>query len=78
MAGWFEQLAGALAIFCALLDIFLTVLYAKIGSHGASRAGTGIISLRVARATWWMFRHISSRLPTLHGLRHGRDRPGHR
>jgi hypothetical protein len=63
MAGWFEQLAGALLIFCALLDIFLTVLYAKIGSHGLSRAGTGIISLRVARATWWMFRHISSRLP---------------
>jgi hypothetical protein len=63
MAGWFEQLAGALLIFCALLDIFLTVLYAKIGSHGASRAGTGIISLRVARATWWVFRHISSRLP---------------
>jgi hypothetical protein len=63
MAGWFEQLAGALLIFSALLDIFLTVLYAKIGSHGASRAGTGIISLRVGRATWWMFRHISSRLP---------------
>jgi hypothetical protein len=63
MAGWFEQLAGALLIFCALIDIFLTVLYAKIGSHGASRAGTGIISLRVGRATWWMFRHLSSRLP---------------
>jgi hypothetical protein len=63
MAGWFEQLAGALLIFCALLDIFLTVLYARIGSHGLSRAGTGIISLRVARATWWIFRHIPSRLP---------------
>jgi hypothetical protein len=63
MAGWFEQLAGALLIFCALLDIFLTVLYAKIGPHGASRAGTGIISLRVGRATWWMFRRISSRRP---------------
>jgi hypothetical protein len=63
MAGWLEQLAGALLILCALLDIFLTVLYARIGSHGLSRAGTGIISLRVARATWWMFRHIPSRLP---------------
>jgi hypothetical protein len=62
MAARFEQLAGALLMFCALLDIFLTVLYAKIGSHGASRAGARIISLRVARATWWMFRHISSRL----------------
>jgi hypothetical protein len=63
MAGWFEQLAGALLILCALLDIFLTVLYAKIGSHGASRAGAGIISLRVARATWWIFRRLSLRLP---------------
>jgi hypothetical protein len=63
MAGWFEQLAGALLICCALIDIFVTVLYAKIGSHGASRAGTGIISLRVGRATWWMFRRLSSRLP---------------
>ena len=63
MAGWFEQLAGALLILCVLVDIFLTVLYAKIGAHGASRAGAGIISLRVARVTWWMFRHISSRLP---------------
>jgi hypothetical protein len=63
MAGWIEQLAGALLIFCALVDIFLTVLYARIGSHGASRAGTGIISLRVARATWWLFRHIAHRLP---------------
>jgi hypothetical protein len=61
MAGWFEQLLGALLILCALIDIFFTVLYAKIGTHGASRAGTGIISLRVARATWWMFRRISSR-----------------
>jgi hypothetical protein len=61
MAEWFEQLLGALLILCALIDIFFTVLYAKIGTHGASRAGTGIISLRVARATWWMFRRISSR-----------------
>ncbi|TQK02828.1 two pore domain potassium channel family protein [Herbaspirillum sp. SJZ107] len=63
MAGWIEQLAGALVILCTLLDIFLTALYAKIGAHGASRAGAGIISLRVARATWWLFRHITGRLP---------------
>ena len=63
MAGWFEQVAGALLIVCAFLDIFLTVLYAKIGSHGASRAGAGVISLRVARAIWWVFRHITGRLP---------------
>jgi hypothetical protein len=63
MAKWFEQLLGALLILCVLVDIFLTVLYAKIGSHGASRAGAGIISLRVARAAWWIFRNVSSRLP---------------
>lgn len=63
MAGWIEQLAGALVILCTLLDIFLTALYAKIGAHGASRAGAGIISLRVARAIWWIFRHITGRLP---------------
>jgi hypothetical protein len=63
MAAWIEQLAGALVILCTLLDIFLTALYAKIGAHGASRAGAGIISLRVARATWWVFRHITGRLP---------------
>jgi hypothetical protein len=63
MAGWFEQLAGALLMFCVLIDIFFTVLYAKIGSQGASRAGTGIISLRVARATWWMFRRLSAGPP---------------
>lgn len=63
MAGWFEQVAGVLVILCALLDIFLTVLYAKIGARGASRAGAGVISLRVARAIWWLFRRLSSRLP---------------
>lgn len=63
MAEWIERLAGALLILCALADIFLTVLYAKIGPHGASRAGTGIVSLRVARVTWWMFRHIPGRRP---------------
>lgn len=63
MAGWFEQLVGALVVCFALLDIFLTVLYAKIGAHGASRAGAGIVSLRVARATWWIFRRLSGRLP---------------
>lgn len=63
MAGWFEQLVGVLVILVALLDIFLTVLYAKIGADGASRAGAGIVSLRVARVVWWMFRRISGRLP---------------
>jgi hypothetical protein len=63
MAAWFEQLVGAVLVLCVLLDIFLTVLYARIGAHGASRAGAGFISLSVARASWWVFRQISRRLP---------------
>jgi len=39
-----EQVAGALLMAVVLLDVFLTVLYARIG--------TGIISTRLARATW--------------------------
>jgi len=62
MAGWIEQLAGVALVLFAVLDIFLTVLYAKIGSHGASRAGAGIVSLRVARATWWVFCRLTLRL----------------
>lgn len=41
---------------------FHAVLYTNIGTHGASRAGTGIISLGVARATWRMFRRLPTRL----------------
>jgi len=63
MAGRFEQLAGVALVLFTVLDIFLTVLYAKIGSRGASRAGAGIVSLRVARAVWWVFRKLTLRLP---------------
>src|SRR5690349_6244412 len=43
----FEQLVGALLLLMTLLDVFLTVLYA--------RAGTGIISYKLARLIWWIF-----------------------
>lgn len=48
---WFEQIAGALLMLLILLDVFLTVLYA--------RAGAGIFSPRVARLVWWFFKIIS-------------------
>jgi hypothetical protein len=49
--GTFEQILGALLLLLVLLDVFLTVLYA--------RANTGIISPHVARFVWWAFRAIS-------------------
>ena len=42
-----EQIAGALVMLLILLDVFLTVLYARMD--------TGFISQRVARAVWWVF-----------------------
>jgi hypothetical protein len=48
---WLEPVAGALVMFIALLDLFLTVLYA--------RAGTGFVSDQLARSTWALFRWIS-------------------
>src|SRR3954466_14890980 len=48
---WLEPAAGVLLMFLALLDLFLTVLYA--------RAGAGFISDRVARTNWAFFRWFS-------------------
>ncbi|HEV2800509.1 MAG TPA: hypothetical protein VGW12_08435 [Pyrinomonadaceae bacterium] len=51
MFQWLEQTLGAIVILLVLLDVFLTVLYA--------RAGTGIISDRLARLAWRVFRLVS-------------------
>jgi hypothetical protein len=48
---WIEPAAGVLLMLLALLDIFLTVLYA--------RAGAGFISDHVARSTWAFFHWFS-------------------
>ena len=48
---WVEQIIGALLMLLILLDVFLTVLYA--------RADAGILSPRVALGVWWLFRTIS-------------------
>jgi hypothetical protein len=50
--GVVEQLAGLCVLMVILLDIFLTVLYA--------RAGTGLIAPHVERALWQVIRHIST------------------
>src|SRR3954464_11319362 len=46
-----EPIAGAALMLLALLDLFLTVLYA--------RAGAGFISDRVARANWRLFHGLA-------------------
>jgi hypothetical protein len=46
-----EQIAGAAVMAVVLLDIFLTVLYA--------RAGTALFSPAVSRAVWFVFRVVS-------------------
>lgn len=48
---WVEQIIGALLMLLILLDVFLTVLYA--------RADAGILSHRVALLVWWLFKTIS-------------------
>jgi hypothetical protein len=52
MAHWVEPIAGTLLMALILADVFLTVLYA--------RAGTGIISDRLARLVWLVLRRASS------------------
>lgn len=49
---WIEPIAGALLMALVLADVFLTVLYA--------RAGTGIISDRLARLVWLALRGLAS------------------
>ncbi len=48
---WLEQALGALLVLFILLDVFLTVLYARIGAS--------VLARWLARLTWWLFRGIS-------------------
>jgi len=51
MQNWLEPLAGGIVLAITLLDVFLTVLYA--------RAGTGLLAPRLARGVWRIFRGLS-------------------
>jgi hypothetical protein len=51
MQDWLEPLAGGIVLAITLLDVFLTVLYA--------RAGTGLLAPRLARGVWRVFRWFS-------------------
>ena len=46
-----EQVVGVALVLLVMADVFLTVLYARIGA--------GILSPRIARGTWWMFERVS-------------------
>lgn len=48
---WLEPALGAALIGLVLLDVFWTVLYARIS--------TGILSYRIARVTWVVFLRVS-------------------
>ncbi|MDQ3206876.1 MAG: potassium channel family protein [Pseudomonadota bacterium] len=47
-------LAGTLLVLLALADVFVTVLYA--------RAGTGLLTPHVYRATWMLFKRVGARI----------------
>lgn len=46
-----ELVAGAIVVLLVIADVFLTVLYARIGA--------GILSPQIARVTWWAFSHLA-------------------
>lgn len=46
-----EQIAGAALVLLIMVDVFLTVLYARVGS--------GLLSGHLARGTWWLFQHAT-------------------
>jgi hypothetical protein len=51
MKDWLERLAGGTVLAITLLDVFLTILYA--------RAGSGILAPRLHRGVWRVFRGLS-------------------
>jgi hypothetical protein len=56
------QALGAALMLFVMLDIFLTVLYSRIGSGIVGHFGTGILSMHAARAVWIGMRAFSARL----------------
>jgi hypothetical protein len=67
-AGILEQAAGALLFAAIGADVFLTVLYARIGSRGLARLGAGLLSMYVARAARSAFHAMARRSPHRDGI----------
>lgn len=53
-----ELIAGTALVLLVIADVFLTVLYARIGA--------GILSPQIARVTWWIFSHLARWLRPWH------------
>lgn len=56
-----EQIVGLVLVLAVMADVFLTVLYARVGRQGFARFGTGVISERVATYVWRAFRWMGTR-----------------
>jgi hypothetical protein len=56
IARWLEPALGIVLIAIVLIDVFLTVLYARLG--------TGLLSPRLNRAAWQAMRWIAARVPS--------------
>lgn len=56
-----EQLVGVVLVLAVMVDVFLTVLYARVGRRGIARFGTGVVSERVATYVWRAFRWAGTR-----------------
>lgn len=61
MPGVVERIVGVLLVLAVMADVFLTVLYARVGRRGIARFGTGVISERVATHVWRAFRWAGTR-----------------
>jgi hypothetical protein len=56
LLAWLQQISGILIVLLILLDVFLTVLYARMGS--------GLISPRLASAVWRVFSMLARSFPS--------------
>ena len=61
MLGVVERIVGVILVLAVMVDVFLTVLYARVGTRGLARFGTGVISERVATCVWRAFRWAGTR-----------------
>lgn len=61
MLGVLERIVGAILVLAVMVDVFLAVLYARVGTRGLARFGTGVISERVATYAWRAFRAMGTR-----------------
>jgi hypothetical protein len=58
--GWLEMILGVVITWAVLVDVFITILYARIGS--------GILGYRLAKLIWYVFRWATKPLGAKRGL----------